>query len=171
MPSLKMGLSLSSTPNLLSQRIDNEHSLFCAELPQKPTHRIVEVVNHSLLQRDDRVVRNVNILRANLGAAFGDIAESDAQIVLQQFSPRHAIERMHLQPGDANEETRAAELLLLLVIAQHVADVLAEETFNALAKLLNPIDVALIHLPFNVRARCEGRNPLVDFVIPGDIRN
>src|SRR5207237_1952405 len=66
-------------------------------------------------------------------------------------------------------EARAAELLYLLVIAQHVANVLTEKAFNALAKLLHAIDLALIHLPFHVRPGCERRNLSVDAVIPGNV--
>src|SRR5262249_39195233 len=39
------------------------------------------------------------------------------------------------------------ELVVHLVIAQHVAHVLAEEALDALAELLHPIDVALCHAP------------------------
>src|SRR5437660_7875839 len=104
---------------------------------QKPAHRIIILVNYALFKRNDRIVGNVNILGTDFRAAFGDVAVTDAQFVLQQLSPIQAIERVHLQTGNANEEARAGELFRLLVIAQHVTDVLAEETFNALAKLLH----------------------------------
>src|SRR5512132_830705 len=76
---------------------------------------------------------------------------------------------MHLQPGDANKETRTTKLLLLFVIAQDMTNVLAKKTFNTFAELLHTIHIALIHFPFNVRARAERRNLPVDSVIPGDV--
>src|SRR5438046_10487970 len=76
---------------------------------------------------------------------------------------------MHFQTRDAHKEAWASELLYLLVIAQHVANVLTEKAFNALAKLLHAIDLALIHLPFHVWPGCERRNLFVDAVIPGNV--
>src|SRR5688572_10434060 len=76
---------------------------------------------------------------------------------------------MHLEPGDAHEESGAAELFLFVVIAQDMADILAKKTLDALAEFLHSIDVALVHLPFHVGTRGEGRNLAVDFVLPRDI--
>src|SRR5688572_16058770 len=78
---------------------------------------------------------------------------------------------MHLQSGDAHEESWSAELLLFVVIAQDMANILAKKTLDALAEFLHPVDVALVHLPFHVGTRGEGRNLAVDFVIPRDIRD
>jgi hypothetical protein len=74
---------------------------------------------------------------------------------------------MHVQPGYANEETRTAKLFLLVMVAQDMANILTEKTFDTLAKLLDAIDVALVHLPFDVWARAEWRNLSVDLVVPG----
>jgi len=76
---------------------------------------------------------------------------------------------VHFEAGDANEEARTAETFVFGVIAENVADVLAEKTFDALAKFLDAIDVALIHFPFDVFARLEGGDFLVDLVVPGDV--
>src|SRR6266542_3568746 len=112
-------------------------SLLAGQLSQKPTHRIVKVIHDSLFQGNDGVVGDVNVFGTDFGAAFGYVAESDAEFVFQQFSARQIVERMHFQAGDAHEEARAAELLNLLVIAQHMADILAKKALNALAKLLH----------------------------------
>src|SRR5260370_40532552 len=80
-----------------------------------------------------------------------------------------AVERMHLKRRGTDEEPRSAKLLLLAVVAQDVADVLAEEAFDALAKFLHAIDVSLVHLPLGVRPRLEGWDFLIDSEIPGDV--
>ena len=70
------------------------------------------------------------------------------------FSVGHAVlgvERVHLEVGRVDEEPRADELLVLVVIAQHVADVLAQEALDALPELLDAVDVALRHPPRAVR--------------------
>src|SRR5438552_10546221 len=145
--------------------------LLPSKLSQKPSHRIVEVINHSLFQRNDGVVGDVNVFRTDLRAAFGYVAKSNAKFIFKQFGARQSIERMHFQSGDAHEETRAAELLFLLMIAQYVADILAKKALNAFAKLLDAIDFALIHFPFDVGPRREWRDLLIDAVIPRDVGN
>src|SRR5437868_7699047 len=76
---------------------------------------------------------------------------------------------MHLEARGSNEEARPSETFVLRMIAQHVANVLTEKTFDTLAEFLYAIDVALIHLPFNARTRLKCGNFLVDFVIPGNV--
>src|SRR5262249_246394 len=76
---------------------------------------------------------------------------------------------MHFEIGNANEETRAPELLVLFMITKHVTDVLAEEAFNTFAKLLYAIYLTLIHLPFDVWTRRERRNSFVDTIVPRNV--
>src|SRR2546430_9835511 len=76
---------------------------------------------------------------------------------------------VHLQTRDAHKKARPRELFLLVVLAQNVANVLAEKTFDALAELLDAVHVSLVDFPFGVRPRLEGGNPLVDAEIPGDV--
>jgi len=76
---------------------------------------------------------------------------------------------VHFQASGANEEARATEGIVLGVIAENVADVLAEKTFDALAKFLDAIDVALVHFPFDIFSGLERGDFLVDLVIPGDV--
>ncbi len=57
------------------------------------------------------------------------------------------VERVHLQRGHVDEEPRADELVVLVVVAQHVADVLAQEALDALAEFLHAVDVFLLHPP------------------------
>ena len=125
--------------------------------PEEPEHRVVLGVDHALLERDDRVVGDVDVLGADLGAALGDVAV--ARCRASSCAPRAAVarvERVHLELGDADEEARAGELgLVLLVVAHHVADVLAQEALDALAELLDAIDVLLLH-PVVARPRSGG---------------
>ena len=68
-------------------------------------------------------------------------------LFLQIVYPVLGIERMHFKRRRIHEEARTDELVVLVVLAQHVADVLAEETLDALAKLLHAFDVGLLHAP------------------------
>src|SRR5262249_45342350 len=135
--------------------------------------RIVEVVHHAFLQRDDGVVGDVDRLGTDLRAALGDVAVPDPGRLLEVTRARRDVEGMHLQAGHADEETWAGEAVLLLVVAQHVADVLTEEALDALAELLHPVDVRLLDAPRAVRrvgrTRSEGRDALVHLVVPGDV--
>src|SRR5438552_6552293 len=78
---------------------------------------------------------------------------------------------MHFERGDPHEEAGAAELPLLPVVPEDVADVLAEEALDALAELLHAVDVGLRHLPIGAGARRERRDLPVDFVVPGNVRH
>src|ERR1700730_10219304 len=151
-----------------------ERSLLAAEaeLAQHPHHRVV-AVGHALLQRDDAVVGDVDVLRADLGAALGDVAEPDARVVAQEPGAIHGVERVHLERGGLDEEARAREgLLLLLVVADHVADVLAQEALDALVELLPALDVLLHHPVLAVRVRRlepQRRHLLGLHVVVGDV--
>ena len=48
------------------------------QLSQEPAHWIVKVIDHALLQRNDRVVGDVNVFGANLGTALRDVAKADS---------------------------------------------------------------------------------------------
>jgi hypothetical protein len=77
------------------------------------------------------------VLRADLGAALGDVAEAEAEIILGYLPPVGGVGRVHLEFGHPHQEPRAGEGVLVLgVVADHVAGVLAQEALNALAELL-----------------------------------
>src|SRR5262249_38791255 len=107
------------------------------QLPPQPQHPVVILIDDALLQRDDAVVGDVDVLGADLGAALGDVAQADVQVVLEQAEAVAGVQRVHLQAGDADHEARAAEhlALLLFVVAQDVAWVLVEEVPAGLAEL------------------------------------
>src|SRR6266849_5156063 len=79
-----------------STTLDDLGSRLSRELPQEPAHRIVKVIHHALLQRNDGVVGDVNVFGANLRTALGDIAETYAELILEQLRPVRCVERMHL---------------------------------------------------------------------------
>src|ERR1700730_11744962 len=124
------------------------------------------LVNYSLFKRNDCIVCDVNVFWTHLRAALSYVAQSETEFILEQFSSRETIERMHLQPGNANEETRAAKLFLLVVIAQNMTNILAKKTLDALTKFLYSIDIALIHFPSDIGARSKRWDLLVNLIIP-----
>src|SRR5690606_29511791 len=115
--------------------------LLRTEHPEEPGDRIEELVHHALLQRDDRIIGDGDVLRADLGAALGDVAEADAVFIADLGNTILGIERVHLEGGEVDEVAGAGELGVLAVLAQHVADILAEEALDALAELLHAVDV------------------------------
>src|SRR6266478_205230 len=91
--------------------------LFCpSNLAHQHEHGIIKFVDHALLQRNDRVIRDVNLLGTHFRAALRDVAQADAEIFLEQTRARFRIERVHLERGNPDEEPRPAELLHLLVL-------------------------------------------------------
>src|SRR5258708_33231665 len=76
---------------------------------------------------------------------------------------------MHFEASDANEETRAGELFLFVVLAKNMTNVLTQEAFDAFAKLLDAIDIQLRDFPFHSLAGLEGRDFAVDTIVPGNV--
>ena len=76
---------------------------------------------------------------------------------------------MHFEAGDADEEARATKSFLGVVLAEDVANVLAQETFDALAKFLDAINIVLGDLPVGAGLGLEGGDFFVDAVVPGDV--
>jgi hypothetical protein len=54
---------------------------------------------------------------------------------------------MHLELGGVNQESWADELFVELVVAQNVADILAQKALDAFPKFLNPVGIGLRHPP------------------------
>src|SRR5208282_2619715 len=106
--------------------------LLAEHFAEEHRQRVVELVDDALLERNDGVVRDVNFLGADFGAAFRDVAEADAEVVLEKRGAIEGVERMHFETGDTDEEARAAEFFLVVVLSEDVANILAEKTFDAL---------------------------------------
>ena len=82
---------------------------------------------------------------ASLGAAVGDVAVARAVLFADRGYAVYGVERVHVEAGSANHEAWTDEAVFAVVIAQDVADVLAQEALDALAELLDAIHVALHH--------------------------
>ncbi len=63
--------------------------------------------------------------------------------VAQFFRPVLCVERMHLQRGRVDQKARPDKAVVQTMIAQDVADILAEKTFDAFAEFLDAVDVLL----------------------------
>src|SRR5690606_12710765 len=124
--------------------------LFRLENSEESGNRIVELINHPFLQRNDRVVGDGNVFWTDFRTTLGDIAVSDSVPTSQFADAVFGIERMQLKRCGIDQETRTDELIVLLVITQDMADILAKKTLNTLAKLLDAIDVFLFHTPRTV---------------------
>ena len=125
-------------------------------------NRVVQSVDDALLQRDDRVVSDRDALRTHLRATFRDVAIADTVGVLELLRAIARIERVHLERRCVNEMPRADELVEHPMLAQHVTHVLAEKTLDALAELLNALDVGLEHAPRSVRRVRRPRRERLD---------
>src|ERR1700735_564702 len=170
-PAFEMVFSLNSIePPLASTRFWSCcRTLFCPSyLPHQHEHGIVKFVDNTLLQRNDRIIRNVNLLGAHFRTALGDVAQTEAEVLLEHARAGFRIARMHFEPRDPDEEPRSPEMLHFLVLAEHVAHILAQEAFNAFPKFLHPVHIYLVHFPL-AGAGLERRNCLVDAVIPGNV--
>src|SRR2546425_5819047 len=136
-------------PHVLARehpRLAHGFALETAELAEQPDDGVEEVVRHPFLERDDRVVRDVDLLGADFRAALRDVAEPDARGLPYELRAVERIERVHVQARQLDEEPRPREgALVLLVVPDDVADVLAEEALDALVELLDAIDVLLHH--------------------------
>src|SRR5436305_509486 len=82
---------------------------------QEPLQRIVELVDHPLLQRDDGVVGDGDPLGADLGAVLGDVAVADPLGVLEVPQPVLDVERVHLQRGGVDQQPGADEPVVQVV--------------------------------------------------------
>src|ERR1700752_3497501 len=105
-------------------------------LGSEPHDRIELAVHDALLERDQRVVCDLDGLGAHLGAALSDVAHTKTMIILRRVLSIELVQRVHVEFGDAHQEPRpAVGLLVFLVVTDDVADVLAQEAFDALAEL------------------------------------
>src|SRR3954467_15015284 len=59
--------------------------------PEEPRQGVVEAIHDALFQRNDRIVRDANLLRTDIGAALRDVAVPDAVLVLEVHHPVLAV--------------------------------------------------------------------------------
>src|SRR6476620_5426583 len=76
-PLLVKQLMLAAAKKVSSRRLRKND-------PQQLLHRIIESIHHSLLERDDRVIGDLDMLWAHFCAALRDVAVAQAKLVLHQ---------------------------------------------------------------------------------------
>src|ERR687898_2397694 len=138
-------------------------------LSHQPLGRIVILIGDALLEWDDGVVGDVDVYRTDLGAALGYVAEPEAIVLLEVGQPVGLVHRVHLQPLVADEEPGACELGVLVVSPQDVADVLAHKALDALLRLVEALDILLVHRERRLLAGLERLDALRDLIVPGDV--
>ena len=74
-------------------------------------------------------------------AAFCDVAIADSPGFAQVFGAAFRIERIHLKRGRVDKKARSDELIVKAMVAEDVADVLAQKTFDALSKFLHAVNI------------------------------
>src|SRR6266702_6150205 len=144
------------------------------ELPAQPQERIVVAVHDPFLERNDPVVGDLDLLRADVGAAARDVAEAGPELPPDDRDAISGVERVHLERGEADHEARPHERVLARLVPQHVADILAQVALDALAELLDPVHVLLHHAIRPIGGpwpRPERREAPVLLVVPGDVRH
>src|SRR5215208_538474 len=139
------------------------------DLAHQPLGRVVVLVCDALFEGNYGVVCDVDVHWTDLGAALGDVAEPDAVLFLEAVQPVRLVHRMHLEPLVSDEEPWARELGVLVVGPEDVADVLAHKALDAPLRLVEALDVLLVHREGRLLAGLEGLDALGDLVVPGDV--
>lgn len=156
--------------DLLHCGLDAQISLSTTKDAEQFFDRIVELVNNAFFERNNGVVRNRDMLWADLRATFGNVTIPDTIRILQFFESVLSVNWVHFQGSGVNEESRSDELVMKIVFSEDMADILAEEAFDAFPKLLDMIDVFLFHPPraiFGIRgSRREGFHLLFNSEVP-----
>ena len=84
-------------------------------------------------------------------AAPGNVAQPDPVVILQILQPVVSIQRMHLERRRTNQKPRPDEIRVHVMVAQNMANILAQETLDAFAEFLHPVHVFLLHPPTAIR--------------------
>src|ERR1700682_5132451 len=107
-PSFEMVFNLNS---MGSPSPSAEFLFGASDLPDQHEHRIIKFIHDALLQRNDRIVCNVDLLGAHFRTALGVVAQTDAKLILQHLGARLRVERMHFEPRHPHEKSWSPELL------------------------------------------------------------
>jgi hypothetical protein len=86
---------------------------------------VEEAIDDSFLERDDGVLRDGDGFGTHLAAAGSDVAVADTVPVAKIAHAIFSVERVHLKSRRVYQETRADELIVLVMFAQDVAYILA----------------------------------------------
>src|SRR6266550_1539117 len=74
------------------------------DLSPYPLHRVVVAIDDALFEGDDGVVGDLDVLGADFGAALGDVAVAQAELLFDERQAVFAVDGVHLQAGHADEE-------------------------------------------------------------------
>src|SRR5215203_2805131 len=151
------------------RRPERAEMLPTPDLAHQPFGRVVVLVGDALLEGDDGVVGDVDVDRADLGAALGYVAEPEAVVLLEVGQPVGLVHGVHLQPLVPDEEAWSCEHRVLVVGSQDVADILAHKTLYALLRFVEALDILLVHGEGRLLAGLERLDALRDLVVPRDV--
>src|SRR5947208_2345375 len=127
----------TATPNSRSSTLAWYSWIFTRDRSQDQRHRLELAA--------DGIERQAERLEGQSAEQCRVALFSDGR-VLDVGRAVHRVQRVHVEAGQLDEEARPRErALVLLVIADDVTDVLAQEALDALVELLDAIDVLLHH--------------------------
>ena len=112
---------------------------------------VIKLIRNSFLQWYYGIVGNVNVLRTNRGAAFCNVAESNAMRILQISRAVFYVKWVHFQGGIVDHMPRTGEFVMQRMFAQYVTNILAKKALNAFSEFLHPVYVDLRHSPGSIR--------------------
>ena len=125
---------------------DSSGLLAPAPATEETDDGVVLDVHYALFHRDDPVVGDLDVLWAHFRAALGDVAVTKALGFLKGLLAVKVVVWVHIELGIPDEKTWPGKIrFVFLVVADHVAGVLAEPAFDALAELLGTFHVSLVH--------------------------
>ena len=118
---------------------------------EQPGDGVVEFIDHSLLEGNDGVLGDGDVFGTNFAATGCDVAIADTVGLLQFTDSIFNIERMHLKRGNVHKETWASEFVEIAVLAQHMANILAQKALDTFSEFLYAVDILLRHTPSAIR--------------------
>lgn len=108
--------------------------------------RVVVIVCNPFFEGNYRVIGYMDMFWANFGATFGDIAHSYSGLSVKLLPTVEVVHGVHFERSDTHHLTWAKKNIFTFVLAENVANILAEKAFNAFAELLDAIHVLLQHI-------------------------
>lgn len=114
------------------------------------------------------------MLRAYFRAALGDVTGANSSVFFEKRPSVRGVQRVHFKGSESHHVPWSEEDVFALTVTEHMANVLAQEALDAFAKLLDAIDVDLLH-PQRFGASFIGKSERFDllrnFVVPTDVGN
>lgn len=145
------------------------------ENPEQFRQGVVEFVHQPFFEGNNGIVGNLNTSWADLRAAFRNVAVADPLLITNIPNAILIVKRMHLERRIVNEVPRTGVAVIKMMIAQNMANILAEIAFDAFAEFLYTVHVRLRHAPCTVRqvwlARSERLDVFFYLEVPGNIGN